>query len=224
MRRPPPSARPKRRVKRRGGQRVTARLSLVHDDHGHAERRRVPHVPEPGQDRQRRPEHHQRRRGRDERRSTRRPAAVARSRRRTPRPALAGRRTRGSPPRRTRPSPPARRPRPDPRARQRLLAAGPPRVRRPQPRVKFLPRRPLPARQAHHPVQRPVQLGHRLRARRLVQPVHVLRDDPASSPARSSAATARCPSFGAAPVMCRQPRCDRAQYRCRAAADPVNAW
>jgi hypothetical protein len=47
---------------------------------------------------------------------------------------------------------------------------------------------------------------------------------PETSPARSSAATARCPALGAAPVMCRQPRCDRAQYRCRAPADPVNDW
>ena len=34
---------------------------------------------------------------------------------------------------------------------------------------------------------------------------------PETSPARSSAATARCPALGAAPVTCRQPRCDRAQ-------------
>ena len=34
---------------------------------------------------------------------------------------------------------------------------------------------------------------------------------PETSPARSSAATARCPAFGAAPVTCRHPRCDRAQ-------------
>ena len=47
---------------------------------------------------------------------------------------------------------------------------------------------------------------------------------PETSPARSSAATARCPALGEAPVTCRHPRCDRAQYRCRAESDPVNAW
>jgi hypothetical protein len=64
----------------------------------------------------------------------------------------------------------------------RRVQAGPRRVRRPQPLVKGQPRRPPPARQAHHPVQAAVQLRHRARARRLVQPVHVLRDDPAHQP------------------------------------------
>jgi hypothetical protein len=47
---------------------------------------------------------------------------------------------------------------------------------------------------------------------------------PRTSPARSSAATARCPALGEAPVTCRHPRCDRAQYRWRARSDPVNSW
>ena len=59
---------------------------------------------------------------------------------------------------------------------------GPRRVRRAQARVKFLARRPRPARQAHDLVQRPVQFGHGRGTRRLVQPVHVLRDDTGDEP------------------------------------------
>ncbi len=50
-------------------------------------------------------------------------------------------------------------------------------VRGVQPRVQPGARRPLPAGQAHDPVQRPVQLDHAARGRPL-QPVDVLGDDP----------------------------------------------
>src|ERR1700733_6672481 len=60
--------------------------------------------------------------------------------------------------------------------------ARPRRVRAPQPLVKRRSRGAPPARQAHHPVQAAVQLGHGTAAGRLVQPVHVLGDDPAQQP------------------------------------------
>ena len=69
-----------------------------------------------------------------------------------------------------------------------------------------------------------MQFDHLPRARRLVQPVHVLRDDPGQQPAALEFATAWCPAFGAAPATCRQPRWLRAQYRCRAAAVATNVW
>ena len=52
-----------------------------------------------------------------------------------------------------------------------------------QPPVQLGARRPLPARQADDPVQAAVQLGDPEGARRLVQAVHVLRDDPGQQPA-----------------------------------------
>ena len=59
---------------------------------------------------------------------------------------------------------------------------GPRRVGRPQPLVERRAATSLPARQAHHPVQRRRAARSRTGAGRLVQPVHVLRDDPAKKP------------------------------------------
>ena len=69
-----------------------------------------------------------------------------------------------------------------------------------------------------------MQLDDVLRARGLVQPVHVLGDDPAEQAAPLQLGHGLVARLGAARAMCRQPRWLRAQYRCRAAAAPVNAW
>ena len=60
---------------------------------------------------------------------------------------------------------------------RRSVSPGPLRIGRPQPLVQRYPRRPRPAPQAGNPVQAPMQFGHRNRPSRLVQPVHVLRDN-----------------------------------------------
>ena len=67
----------------------------------------------------------------------------------------------------------------DQRRRPRVPAG----VGRREPAVQVRARRSLPARQADDPVQAAVQFGHLGRARRLVQPVDVLGDDPGQQPA-----------------------------------------
>ena len=69
-----------------------------------------------------------------------------------------------------------------------------------------------------------MQFGHRGRARRLVQAVHVLGDDPGQQPAAAELGHGAVAAFGTARAMCRQPRWLRAQYLRRAAALPVKVW
>ena len=69
-----------------------------------------------------------------------------------------------------------------------------------------------------------MQLDHLLRACGLVQPVYILGDDRAEQAAALQFRDRLVAPVGGGPAMCCQPRWLRAQYRCRAAAAPVNAW
>jgi hypothetical protein len=69
-----------------------------------------------------------------------------------------------------------------------------------------------------------VQLDHVAGAGEVCSPSTFCVMTPVSRPAVCSRATPRWPSFGSARAMTRQPRWLRAQYRRRAATEPVKAW
>jgi len=88
----------------------------------------------------------------------------------------------------------------------RAYMPGPPSVGLAQPPVELVAARPAVAAQADHPVERPVQLDHRLGPGRLVQAVDVLGDHPAEQPLPLHDRHRPMASVGGRARICRQPR------------------